>query len=376
MLSLGAIAALTWALLLIARGRFWQAGPELPPLPPAQARMCGAAPAVAVVVPARDEAAVISESLRSLLAQEYAPFRVILVDDGSADGTGAIARGLADPRLAVIDGTPPPAGWSGKLWAAAQGVADAGATEFVLLTDADIVHEPSHLASLVAKAQAERLDLVSEMVRLRCESLAERMLVPAFVYFFQLLYPFDWVNDPRRETAAAAGGTMLVRRSALTRIGGIAAIRRALIDDMALARALKRGGGIWLGHSRRAHSLREYPDVGHVWTMIARSAFVHLRYSWALLAFAMLGLAPGFLLAPVVTLLGGGAARWIGLLTWVAESASYLPTLRRLGASPLWSLLLPLIALFYMGATVGSALRYQFGPGVVWKSRAYHEKQA
>ncbi len=370
MLGLAAIAALTWAGLLLVRGRFWQSGPVLPLRRPA------ASPRVAVIVPARDEAAVIARSLGSLLAQEYGPFRVILVDDGSADGTGAIARGFRDPRLTVVAGKPPPAGWSGKLWAVAQGVAEFGAAEFVLLTDADIVHEPGHLASLVAKAGEDRLDLVSEMVRLRRESLAERALVPAFVYFFQMLYPFAWVNDPLRGTAAAAGGTMLVRQAALARVGGIAAIRGALIDDVALARAIKRGGSIWLGHSRLARSLRDYPGFAEIWTMIARSAFVQLRYSWALLGLTTVGLALVFLAPPFVALFGGGAARWLGVAAWVAESGSYVPTLRRFGASPLWAPLLPVIALFYMAATIGSALRHAFGRGVVWKSRAYTEKQA
>jgi hopene-associated glycosyltransferase HpnB len=370
MLVLGAAVALTWAVLLVARGRFWQAGPELPERTPS------ASPEVAVVVPARDEAPVIAQSLGSLLAQGYASFRVILVDDASTDGTGAIARGLADLRLTVLDGTPPPAGWSGKLWAVAQGVAAAGGAEFLLLTDADIVHAPGHLAALVAKAQEDRLDLVSEMVRLRCETLAERALVPAFVYFFQLLYPFAFVNEPSRATAAAAGGTILVRASALARVGGIAAIRGALIDDVALARAVKRGGRIWLGHSRFARSLREYPGFGDVWAMIARSAFVQLRYSWLLLGAATLGLALAFLGPPLVADYGTGAARGLGVVAWLAESASFVPSLRRLGASPLWALFLPVTALFYMAATIGSAFRHRFGSGTVWKSRAYKEMRS
>jgi hopene-associated glycosyltransferase HpnB len=370
MLVLAAVTALTWAVLIFARGRFWQSGPVLPAGRPSAPRE------VAVVVPARDEAEVIAHSLRSLLAQDYAPFRIVLVDDASADGTGAIARRLGDPRLSVLNGTPPPAGWSGKLWAVAQGVTAAGSPEFLLLTDADIVHAPGHLAALVAKAEQDRLDLVSEMVRLRCTSLAERALVPAFVYFFQLLYPFAWVNEPRRRTAAAAGGTMLVRRSALARVGGVGAIRGALIDDIALARAVKREGRIWLGHSALAHSLREYPRFRDIWNMIARSAFVQLRCSWLLLGVTTLGLALTLLAPPFAAVYGRGAARGLGIAAWIAESASYVPSLRRCGASVLWAPLLPLIALFYMAATIGSALRHQFGAGVVWKSRAYRESKA
>jgi hopene-associated glycosyltransferase HpnB len=368
LMLLASVAVLIWAYLLLGRGRFWRSGPVLPLERP------GAWPSVAVVVPARDEAPVIARSLGSLLAQRYSQFRVILVDDGSTDGTGAIARRTDDPRLTVLSGTPPPAGWSGKLWALSQGIARAD-EEFVLLTDADIVHDPGHLASLVAKAEAERLDLVSEMVRLHCASPAERMLIPAFVYFFQLLYPFTWVNDPLRPTAAAAGGTILVRRRALERIGGIAAIRGALIDDVALAGAVKRGGRIWLGHSALASSVRAYPSPGDIWAMIARTAFVQLRYSWTLVGLTTLGMAITFVAPPVAMLFGQGAARWLGLLAWIAESASYVPTLRRFGVSPLRAPLLPLIALFYMAATIGSAARHGSGRGLTWKQRAYVEKQ-
>ena len=246
MTTLAVLSLLIWLYLLLAHGRFWQSGPELAPARPADA------PPVAVVVPARDEAPLIGRTLRSLLAQDYAgPLRIVLVDDGSSDGTGAIAR--APRRRAArrcSTAQPRPAGWSGKLWAVAQGIAEAGDAELVLLTDADIVHDPRHVATLVAQAERGDLDLVSEMVALACDTPAERALVPAFVFFFQLLYPFAWVNDPLRATAAAAGGTILIRRRALQRIGGVAAVRGALIDDVALAAAVKRGGRIWLGHSR------------------------------------------------------------------------------------------------------------------------------
>lgn len=369
MLVLSATAALIWCWLLLGRGRFWQSGPELP------AQRPRTTPSVTVVVPARDEAPFIARTLGSLLAQDYGPLQVVLVDDDSADGTGAIARRLGDPRLIVLSGQPRPPGWSGKLWAVAQGVAEAEG-EFLLLTDADIVHEPGHVASLVAKAEAEQFDLVSEMVQLRAETHAEPVLVPAFVYFFQLLYPFAWVGDPLRKTAAAAGGTILLRRSALERIGGIGSIRSAMIDDVALAGKVKRGGRIWLGHSRLARSLRAYPRPADVWNMIARLAFVQLHYSWALLAMAMLGMTVTFLVPPAATLFAHGPARWLGFLAWVAESASYTPTLRRFGVSLLWAPLLPLIALFYMAATIGSAVRHASGAGLEWKRRVYTERQA
>ncbi len=356
-----------WVYLIGWHGRFWQAGPMLAPARTPHA------PPVIVVVPARDEASVIADSLRSLLAQDYAgPLQVIAVDDSSVDGTGAIARSLADPRLTVLAGQPRPSGWSGKLLGGgARGLEQAGGAEFVLLTDADIVHDPRHVSTLVAHAERGGLDLVSEMVALACDSAAERALVPAFVFFFALLYPFAWVNDPRRATAAAAGGTILVRRRALDRIGGIAAVRGALIDDVALAAAVKRGGPIWLGHSRLARSVRPYPTAADIWRMVARTAYVQLRRSPALLALCILGMALTWLVPPAAALFGRGAGRAAGLLAWVGLASAYLPTLRRFGLSPLWAPFLPLIAAFYMAATIGSAADHMRGRGVVWKRRAY-----
>ncbi len=366
MTALAGLALLVWLYLLLAHGRFWQAGPVLSPA------LSESRPSVAIVVPARDEAAVIEATLRSLLAQDYpGSFRIILVDDGSTDGTGARARALSDPRLHVLDGTPPPAGWSGKLWAVSQGVTAADDAELILLTDADIVHDPRHLSALVAPAERRDLDLVSEMVALACDSLAERTLVPAFVYFFQLLYPFAWVNDPLRAIAAAAGGTILIRRRALRRIGGIAAVRGALIDDVALARAVKRGGRIWLGHSALARSVRPYPDFADIWRMVARTAYVQLHFSVLLLFATTLGMALTFLVGPFAALHAHGFAGLCGWLTWAGMAASYLPTLRRFGRSPLWAMLLPAVALFYMAATIGSAVDHYRGRGVRWKQRAY-----
>lgn len=366
MLLLTALACLIWLHLLLGHGRFWQSGPELPSARPA------ATPEIAIVVPARDEAQFIDTTLRSLLAQDYAgPFRIILVDDSSTDGTGTIARGLADPRLTVLTGAPRPAGWSGKLWAVAQGLAEAGDAELVLLTDADIEHQPGHLAALVAQQQRTGCDMVSEMVALRCHSLAERALVPAFVFFFQLLYPFSWVNDPQRATAAAAGGTILLHRRALARIGGIEAVRGKLIDDVALATAVKQGGRIWLGHSTLACSFRPYPRFADIWRMVARTAYVQLRFSPLLLLGTTLAMALTFLLTPAASLFAHGAARWLGLAAWVMLSASYLPTLRRYHRAVRWAPFLPVVAAFYMAAMLGSAVNHYRGRGVAWKGRAY-----
>jgi hopene-associated glycosyltransferase HpnB len=399
MALLAALALLGWLYLVLGHGRFWQAGPMLvgPTLvgwnAPEHSTSVGTdhsdtpqdggmpkrippyAP-VAIVVPARDEAATIERCLASLLAQDYpAPFRVVLVDDGSSDGTGAIARALADPRLTVIDGAPRPAGWAGKLWAVSQGVRATGEA-MLLLTDADIVHEPGHLATLVSQAERTGVDMVSEMVALNCESLAERLLVPAFVYFFQLLYPFAWVNDGLRATAAAAGGTVLIRRRALDRIGGIDAIRGALIDDVALATAVKRGGRIWLGHSTLARSIRPYPEVADIWRMVTRSAYVQLRTSPVLLVLMTLGLALIFLVPPLAALFAHHLACAMGLAAWLLMAASFIPTLRRFRLSWITAPLLPPIAAFYMAATIASAADHHRGRGVQWKRRAYTERSA
>ncbi len=370
MTVLALASLLAWVYLVALHGRFWQAGPSLDE---AGATDRASATAVAVVVPARDEADLVARSLGSLLVQDYAgPLRLVLVDDSSSDGTGAIARALpgAGERLLVVDGAPRPHGWAGKVWALHQGIAQA-TEELILLTDADIVHHPAHVSSLVAAIERSGVDLVSEMVVLNCESLAERALVPAFVYLFALLYPFALVNDGLRATAAAAGGTMLIRRRALERIGGIAAISSALIDDVALASAVKRGGRIWLGHSRLARSVRAYPRFADIWRMVARSAYVQLRQSPLILLGTTLGLALVFLVPPAAALFGQHWTRAFGAAAWLLMAGSFLPTLARCRLSPLWAPLLPAIAAFYMAATIGSAIDHHRGRGVAWKQRAY-----
>ncbi|MEA2789623.1 MAG: hypothetical protein QOG73_2029 [Acetobacteraceae bacterium] len=368
MTLLAVVTLLIWIYLLFAHGMFWQAGPVL------SAGYPQTTPSVAVIVPARDEAQTIEASLRSLLAQDYAgPYRVILTDDNSGDGTGDIARAIGHTRLTVVTGMPCPTGWSGKLWAVSQGIAEAGKADLLLLTDADILHDPAHVSALVSRIERYDLDLVSEMVKLACDSWAERALVPAFVFFFQLLYPFARVNDGLKSTAAAAGGTILIRRRALLRIGGIESVRGALIDDVALAVAVKSGGRIWLGHSDLARSVRPYPSVVDIWRMITRTAYVQLRYSLLWLLAATAGMALTWLLPPVLVLIGHGAAFWCGLAAWIMLSASYLPTLGRFGRSSLWAPLLPLVACFYMAATIASAANHYLGRGVAWKGRAYQE---
>ena len=367
------LSLLIWVYLFFAHGWFWRSAPQLRAVSAGEL-LAGGSPAVDIVVPARDEAQTIRRVIDSLLAQDYAgTFRVILVDDGSRDGTATLAGDA--PELRVLAGQPMPPGWSGKLWALSQGIA-ASTAPVLLFADADIVHDPRHLSALVKRLDEPRVDMVSEMVRLNCASLAERALVPAFVYFFQMLYPFGRVNDPRSGVAAAAGGTVLIRREALQRIGGIEAIRGALIDDVTLAQAVKRGGAIFLGHSGLAASIRGYPDFQDLWQMIARTAFTQLRYSSWLLVLTLLGLALVWWVPLASALLSTGWPRACGWAAVALSAISYLPTLARYRRSPLWSLLLPAVAAFYMAATLGSAVRYWRGSGARWKDRDYGNRDS
>jgi hopene-associated glycosyltransferase HpnB len=359
------LALCAWIYLFFAHGAFWRSRPQLPAATPE------AFPDVDVIVPARDEAETIRAAIASLLTQDYAGnFRVILVDDNSTDGTAELAGSAAKLQIIRLDSKP--AGWSGKLWALHVGVA-ASRAPIVLLTDADIVHRPAHLGSLVAKLQGAQLDLLSEMVRLNCSSLAERMLVPAFVYFFQMLYPFARVNDPHSAVAAAAGGTVLVRREALARIGGIETIKDALIDDVALAKAVKRGGPIFLAHSELAASIRRYERVSDLWNMVSRTAFTQLRYSTPLLLLTMAALTVIWLVPPWEAVFGSGWQFGCGLAACALAALSYMPTLTRYRRLKVWALTLPLIAVFYMAATAASALNYWRGKGASWKNRAYRD---
>ncbi len=372
-LALAALSLAAWLYLLLGRGWFWRPYGGAPAPPPRRW------PSVAAVVPARNEAAAVGDAVASLLAQRYAgSFRIVLVDDHSSDGTAVVARAAAsslgkDGQLALLSAPPLAPGWTGKLWALSAGVeaVEAGGDppELYLFTDADIVHSPDDLAGLVARAETEGRDLVSEMVLLRCCSAAERLLIPAFVFFFAMLYPFRWSNDPGRATAAAAGGCVLLRRSAYRRIGGLASIHGALIDDCALAKAVKASGGsIWLGLTRTTRSVRPYPGIGDVWRMVARTAYAQLGYSPLLLAGTVLGLVVTYL-APVVLVFAGGRAAWLAAAAWAAMTLAYLPMVRFYALSPLWALLLPAAASVYLAATVDSARRYWQGAGGEWKGR-------
>jgi hopene-associated glycosyltransferase HpnB len=365
---LAAVALAAWIYLLFGRGFFWL--PRTLPRAPDPARW----PSVAAIVPARNEGATVGAAIASLLAQDYrGPLSVILVDDHSSDGTAEIARAAGEQgRLTVVAARALPPGWSGKLWALNEGVAALEARgeqpDLYLFTDADIAHHRENLAELVATLEAERRDLVSLMVRLRCESRAERFLVPAFVFFFAMLYPFAWAGDPAKRTAAAAGGCVLLRRSAYCRIGGYAAIRGELIDDCALARAVKRGGSIRLALTRGTVSLRPYPRVAEWRAMVARTAYTQLRRSPVLLGGTVLGMAAIYVAPPLLTLAGGGAA-WLGGAAWAAMAVAYAPMLRFYRLSPLRAPLLPAVAAFYLAATLESALLHHRGLGGAWKGR-------
>ena len=373
----GGVSLAVWIYLVLARGGFWQMRVVSPPSSetPLPTRK------VAVIVPARNEAAVIGQTVRSLLQQDYAgPVYAFLVDDHSSDSTAEIALRTVEEagcpeRLTIIQAGPLPEGWTGKLWALSEGVraASSFAADYYWFTDADILHEPDNLRGLLARAEAGGFDLASQMVKLRCDSFAERMLIPAFVFFFFKLYPPNWVNRADKRTAAAAGGCILIRPAALVHIGGIAAIRNKLIDDCALARAVKRGGRIWLGPTTRANSLREYGSFSEIGRMIARTAFTQLHHSAFLLCGVIAGMTITYIAPPLLLGMGRTAADF-GVAAWLLMAIAYWPTVRFYELSPLWALSLPVIAAFYLGATICSAVQYWSGRGGLWKGRVQDQR--
>ncbi|MDZ8226196.1 glycosyltransferase [Nostoc sp. ChiVER01] len=399
-LGLMLLSLTIWLGLLCFWGQFWRTDQQLE----VTETQLESLPVVCAVVPARNEAELLPTTLRSLLLQDYpGSFNVFLVDDRSTDQTANFAEGVAHAvgkpqQLHIISGDSLPPGWSGKLWAIEQGINSASkfAPDYFLLTDADIEHDPSNLRRLVAKAVQEDLDLVSVMVRLRCESFWEKLLIPAFVFFFQKLYPFRWVNNPNNPTAAAAGGSILIAREALERIGGIQVIRQALIDDCALAQAVKKSGGqgdketrginnapcpipsqgrIWLGLSTLTRSLRPYNSLVTIWDMVARTAYTQLNYSPLLLLGTLVGMPLIYLVAPVCVILGAVWGNWAialtGLLGWLLMSLAYYPTIRFYKCSPWLAFSLPAIAFLYTLMTLDSALRHWQGRGGAWKGRVY-----
>jgi hopene-associated glycosyltransferase HpnB len=380
MLLLSLVPVLIWLTLVLGRGGFWRIKKWMLPLPAAEVPPRS----VAVVIPARNESDVIGSAIASLAAQQPSgPLSIFVVDDESDDGTAEIAKraaaiASATTQVSVIRSRPLPTGWTGKMWAVAQGVEQALGThpDYVLLTDADIEHPPRSVSTLVALADAEDLSLASVMVKLKTDTLAEKALMPAFTFFFFLLYPPAWTRNPRRKTAGAAGGCMLVRPSALTKAGGMAAIRNEIIDDCALSRIIKRSGGrVWLGISSDIRSLRGYGGAGAIGRMIARTAYNQLHHSPFLLLGTLAGLFVTFLL-PLLLLLGtNSAARTLGVVAWLLMTLAYMPTVRFHRLHPLWAVSLPAAAVFYSGATIYSALQFHAGRGGQWKGRAQDAAQ-
>ena len=369
--AIGVVSLAIWIVLLAGRGGFWRFREviEHDPLPNEES-----APSVAAIVPARDEAETVGRAVKSLLGSRYGGrLHVFVVDDHSSDGTADIARQAGGDRIAVVSARPLPPGWTGKLWAIAQGVEAARGTSpgYLLFTDADIVHASGNVAKLVARAQRDDLSLASVMVRLHCSTVAERLTIPAFVFFFFKLYPPAWIARADSRTAGAAGGCILIRTQALARIGGIPSIRNELIDDCALARRVKADGGrIWLGLSRDTQSIRAYGGFSEVRKMIARSAFTQLHHSALVLAGTIAGMALIYLAPPLLLFAPQNVARALGLAAWLLMSIAYAPALRFYGQPLLSAPFLPLTAVFYTFATVESAVRYWLGTGGLWKGRA------
>jgi hopene-associated glycosyltransferase HpnB len=369
------VAFVIWVYLLVARGGFWlcRERDDITPVPPANW------PRVTAVIPARNEADCIAQSIGSLVQQDYpGDFSIVLVDDDSRDDTAAIARRTAaalDVRrsISVVTGRELAPGWTGKLWALRQGI-DVATTvshppDYLLLTDADIVHESNSVSALVVRAERGSFVFVSLMAKLRCKSFAECSHIPAFVFFFQMLFPFSWVNEAGRKTAAAAGGCILVREDALRKAGGVESIRGALIDDCSLARRLKSVGPIWIGLTNRVHSIRRYDSLQDVKHMISRSAYAQLNYSSLLLAGTTIGMALTFLAGPVLAMFGEGMPRLLGAIVWVFMLLAFQPMLRFYQVPLWWGAALPAIATAYMVYTLESAYRYACGQGGSWKGR-------
>ncbi len=375
------LSLIIWIFLLLFRGGFWLANQRIETTVELDNY-----PTVWAVVPARDEAEAIALSLTSLLNQNYlGEFSVVLVDDNSCDRTSEIALSTAEKlgkssSLKILSGKPLATGWKGKLWAMHQGIDYAqqqdSTPDYFLFTDADIQHDLNNLTQLVSKAETEDLDLVSLMVLLKCESFWENVLIPAFVFFFQKLYPFPWVNNPRKAMAAAAGGCILISHQALTEIGGIATIKDALIDDCSLAQAVKsQSKNIWLGLSETTISLRGYDSLKTIWDTIARTAYTQLNYSLLLLFGTVIGMTEIYLAAPVCLGLGILTNSWltvgISLLTWLLMAIAFLPTIRLYSLSIGWAFSLPAIAFLYTLMTIDSAIKYYQGKGGSWKGRTY-----
>jgi hopene-associated glycosyltransferase HpnB len=376
LLILASSSLLVWIVLTFFRGAFWQLRSFDFDISTEQHSPLW--PRVVAVVPARNEAESIARCVESLVGQDYpGEFQIIVVDDQSEDGTGALALSVAHShggaeRVTLLPAADLQAGWTGKLWALQQGVERAKqiSLEYFWFTDADIEHAPDTLRRLVARAEGERLDLASLMVLLQARAFPERLLIPPFLHFFLMLYPPKWTADVESKTAGAAGGCLLLRKKALERIGGIAAIRGEVIDDCALARVVKRSGGkIWMGLTRRSVSLRAYATWAEISDLIARTAFTQLGYSVLLLLGTIAGMLLTYVVPPLLAFHPQLPIWPVGLIAWALMILTFLPTVRFYRLSPLWTPFLPLAAIFYSYATCLSAVRYWLGRGGRWKGR-------
>ena len=373
-ISILVLSLVIWLYLLLFWGKFWLCDRRID-----RQSNLKTYSTVWAIVPARDEEEVIADSLTSLLKQKYpGNFNIVLVDDNSRDRTSEIARQLDADKLTIISGKPLAEGWKGKLWAMQQGIDYARQQipqpNYFLFTDADIYHDPDNLRQLVTKAETEDLDLVSVMVLLHCKSFWEKLLIPAFVFFFQKLYPFPWVNNPDRSTAAA-GGCVLISSRALSDMGGIATIKDALIDDCSLAKAVKSRHKIWLGLTKTTISLHDYNNLKTIWDTISRTAYTQLNYSFLLLIGTLIGMSIIYLAAPICLILGVANSNWlivsISIFIWLLMSIAYLPSIKLYNLSFIWVFSLPAIALIYNLMTIDSALKYYRGKGGAWKGRTY-----
>jgi hopene-associated glycosyltransferase HpnB len=370
--SIATLTAATWSYLTLGRGAFWRTV-TIKPDPTDNAAISGG---VVAVVPARNEAELIGPVVTSLLNQCVA-MPVVLVDDESTDGTADVARRASEKAgkagaLIVIQSKPLPAGWTGKLWSMHQGIERARALNptWLMLTDADVRHGAETVANLGLIASHGPYDLVSFLVKLHCESLPEKLLIPAFVYFFFMLYPPAWIRNTRRSTAGAAGGCMLVRAETLDRAGGLESIRGAIIDDCSLARLLRQHGGrLWMGLTDQSQSLRRYETFTDIEHMISRTAFNQLKHSWLLLLGTIAGMLITYLAPPLLWLTRTRSTIFIGAAAWAAMTITYSTIVRYYRLNPAWALTLPLAALFYLGATMHSAVKYWKGSGGDWKGR-------
>lgn len=390
MLIIICINLIVWIYLLIFRGKFWLPSQQLLSTSETEVTQIKSFPSVYVIIPARNEAKLLQRTLKSLLIQDYSgSLKIILVDDHSTDNTANVARMIAQQnnnftKLEIISAQDLPDGWTGKNWAISEGINHAKKQipppDYFLFTDADIEHSSTNIRQLVLKAEQENLALVSLMVKLQCETLAEELMIPAFVFFFQKLYPFKWVNNPQKSTAAAAGGCILIRQKILDKIGGIEIIKNALIDDCALAKAVQKKStnqNIWLGLTSETKSRRSYPDLASIWNMVARTAFTQLNYSPLLLVGTVVGMILVYLVPSLGIILGVIFGYWdvifIALLARLLMYLVYLPTIKFYQCSPIYALSLPAVALLYTLMTIDSAWRHWQGRGGNWKGRVYQQ---